>query len=62
MPTYNYECTSKKCKNEWEEEQKITDEPLIKCPKCKKKTAKRLISCGSTFILAGGGWAREGYK
>jgi len=57
--TYEYECTA--CGHEWEAQQKITSKPLKRCPKCKKKTAKRLISC-SNFILKGGGWAKEGYS
>jgi putative FmdB family regulatory protein len=59
MPVYEYEC--KACKNKWEQEQSIKD-PIIKaCPKCKKKEAKRLISA-TNFVLAGGGWAKEGYS
>ena len=56
---YEYLCEN--CKHEWEETQKITDKAKKMCPKCKKKTAKRLISC-SNFILKGGGWAKEGYS
>lgn len=60
MPTYEYTCTN--CKHNWEMEAKITDKPQTKCPKCKKKTAKRLVSGGLGFELKGGGWAKEGYK
>jgi len=59
MITYEYKCSS--CKHEWEVEQRIIDKKITKCPKCKKKTAQRLISCGN-FILKGGGWAKEGYS
>jgi len=59
MPTYEYICEA--CKNEWEAEQSITDSPISKCPKCKKKKAKRLIS-GTSFQLKGGGWGSEGYS
>ena len=62
MPDYEYECTNKKCKHEWEVNQKITEDALTTCPKCKKKTAKRLISGGVGFILEGGGWADTGYS
>jgi len=58
--TYEYECES--CKHTWECEQKITEEPIKKCPKCKKKKAKRLISNGNGFQLKGGGWAKSGYS
>ena len=60
MPTYNYIC--EECKHEWEEDRSIKDPPTKTCPKCKKETAKRLISGGTSFILSGSGWAREGYK
>lgn len=59
MPTYEYLCKS--CGNEWEEERKIKDPPQDTCPKCKKKTAKRLISRGTGFMLKGSGWFRDGY-
>lgn len=62
MITYNYACTNTKCKNEWEAEQTISEEPLKKCPKCKKETAKRLISGGTGFILQGNGWAADSYS
>lgn len=57
---YEYEC--KDCGHLWEKEQKITAEPIKICPKCKKETAKRLVSGGIGFQLKGGGWAKEGYK
>lgn len=59
MPTYEYTCTN--CKHEWEVEQKITEQPIKKCPKCHNE-AKRLISGGIGFQLIGSGWAKEGYK
>jgi len=54
---YEYLCRS--CSHRWEEEQRITDEPVKKCPECWKDTAMRLIS-QSTFILNGEGWFRSG--
>jgi len=57
--TYEYQCTA--CKHEWEEDQKITEQHIGICPKCKSQTAKRLIS-KSTFILNGNGWAKDGYS
>jgi putative FmdB family regulatory protein len=59
MATYEYECTA--CKHLWEQEQSIKDEPIKKCPACKKQKAKRMIS-KTNFQLVGGGWASEGYK
>lgn len=52
MPTYEYECTT--CGNQFEREQKITEEPLKDCPKC-GNSVKRVIS-GSSFVLKGSGW------
>lgn len=60
MPTYEYICTA--CKHEWEASQSIKDEPLKKCPKCKKYKAKRQISLGGGFILKGGGWYADLYS
>ena len=57
MPTYEYRC--KKCQHEFEESQKISDPPLKKCPKCKGGVV-RLVS-GSTFMLKGSGWYKDGY-
>ncbi|MCH7495615.1 MAG: zinc ribbon domain-containing protein, partial [Candidatus Marinimicrobia bacterium] len=41
MPTYDYKCDS--CGKEFEHFQHITEDPLKKCPRCGKNTAKRLI-------------------
>jgi putative FmdB family regulatory protein len=64
MARYDYFCTE--CNEEFEVEQKITDEPLNECPKCKENNKpptppKRLIS-RSNFILTGGGWAADKYS
>ncbi len=57
--TYEYACAA--CGHEWEAEQKISEAPLKKCPKCGKPQAKRQISRGAGFILKGGGWYADGY-
>jgi putative FmdB family regulatory protein len=59
MPTYDYICTA--CHNAWELEQRIVEDPIKKCPKCGKNTARRQISSGAGFILKGGGWYADGY-
>jgi putative FmdB family regulatory protein len=59
MPTYDYICTA--CHNAWELEQRIVEDPVKKCPKCGKNTARRQISSGAGFILKGGGWYADGY-
>jgi len=58
MPTYDYQC--QKCGFEFEREQRITEDPIKTCPKCKSRQAKRLLSA-SGFILKGGGWYADGY-
>ena len=58
MPTYDYQC--QKCGFEFEREQRITEDPIKTCPKCKSRKAKRLLSA-SNFILKGGGWYADGY-
>lgn len=58
MPTYDYQC--QKCGFEFEREQRITEDPIKACPKCKSRQAKRLLSAPN-FILKGGGWYADGY-
>jgi putative FmdB family regulatory protein len=59
MPFYEYECSA--CKFYVEALQKVSDEPLRKCPSCKKQTLKRLISA-PVFRLKGGGWYETDFK
>jgi len=47
MPSYEHVCLNEDCNYEWEDEYSIKDDPPKICPKCKKETAKRLISGGS---------------
>jgi len=58
MPTYDYGCDA--CGNQWELEQRISADPVKKCPKCGKNKARRMIS-GGNFILKGGGWYADLY-
>lgn len=63
MPTYTYYC---EVHREFETEHSIK-EKLEECPKCQEEGLQpqkvvRLISSGTSFILAGGGWAKEGYS
>ncbi len=57
--TYEYQCSA--CGHEWEAEQSIKDAPLDTCVSCGQKTAKRLVSGGTGFLLKGGGWYADGY-
>jgi putative FmdB family regulatory protein len=59
MPHYDYECSN--CKNVFEVFQKMTDEPVFECPKCKSK-AKRLIGAGCGLIFKGKGFYITDYK
>lgn len=60
MPTYEYEC--EKCGYRFEEFQKMTDEPLKNCPKCKENGLKRLIGVGGGIIFKGPGFYTTEYR
>ena len=53
MPTYEYKCT--KCSHQFEAVQKMTDNPLARCPECRCKI-KRLIGAGAGVIFKGSGF------
>lgn len=59
MPFYEYECSS--CKFYVEVLQKISEEPLRKCPSCKKQALKKLVSA-PVFRLKGAGWYETDFK
>lgn len=59
MPTYEYKCT--KCNNLFEVFQKMSDDPVTECPKC-KGPVKRLIGSGSGPIFKGTGFYHTDYK
>ena len=40
----------------------MSAKPLKKCPECKKRKLKRLITGGAGFILKGDGWAGKDIK
>ena len=56
MPIYEYQCP--KC-GVFEVTQRITENPLRKCPTCKGKV-ERIISATS-FVLKGSGWYATDY-
>lgn len=65
MPTYDYRCAT--CGHEFEAFQPITEDPISRCPKCKKAHVKRLIGTGAGLLFKGGGFyltdnRSEGYK
>lgn len=51
MPTYVYEC--KDCEHQFETFQKMTDEPLTDCPKCKGRVRRLLFPPGIVFKGSG---------
>ncbi len=60
MPTYEYECP--KCSYAFELVQSMRDEPLKKCPKCKKPGVKRLVGGGAGLIFKGSGFYITDYR
>ena len=59
MPTYDYECSV--CGHRFEAFQKMTDEPLKKCPSC-EGGVRRLIGAGCGLIFKGSGFYITDYK
>ena len=59
MPFYEYECPH--CGYDEEVLQKITDNPLTRCPSCGKKGLKKLMSA-PVFRLKGSGWYETDFK
>jgi putative FmdB family regulatory protein len=60
MPTYDYECDA--CEHAWELFQKITDDPVKKCPECGKKKARRLFGTGAAIMFKGSGFYETDYR
>lgn len=60
MPTYEYACP--KCGHNFELVQSMRDEPIKKCPKCKKTGVKRLVGGGAGLIFKGTGFYITDYK
>ena len=60
MPTYDYECDA--CGHKFEQFQSIKDEPLTKCPECKKKKLRRLFGTGAAIVFKGSGFYQTDYR
>lgn len=60
MPVYEYECPA--CKHVTEEIRPMPerDQKPPVCPKCGQETSRK-VSVAS-FVLNGGGWAKDGYS
>lgn len=59
MPLYDYKCDH--CGVEFEVFHSIKETPDVCCPECSNYRCRRLISCGTSFVLNGGGWAKDLY-
>lgn len=61
MPTYEYIC--EKCGHQFEEFQRMTDNPLTLCPqKSCGGSIRRMISSGAGFLLKGSGFYETDYR
>src|SRR5215218_4362810 len=60
MPTYEYHCDG--CEHDFEEFQYFSEDPLTKCPSCKKKKLRRLFGTGASIIFKGSGFYETDYR
>ncbi|MEM7782225.1 MAG: zinc ribbon domain-containing protein [Planctomycetota bacterium] len=60
MPTYDYICDA--CGHHWELFQKISDDPVKKCPECGKKKAVRQFGTGAAIMFKGSGFYETDYR
>jgi putative FmdB family regulatory protein len=59
MPIYEYQCQA--CEKTIEALQKISDAPLLKCPKCGADGLRKKVSAPA-FRLKGSGWYETDFK
>ena len=60
MPTYDYICDA--CEHAWELFQRITEDPVKKCPDCGKKKAVRQFGTGAAIMFKGSGFYETDYR
>ena len=60
MPTYEYKCEN--CGHNFDEFQSMSEAPLEKCPKCKKKKLRRLFGTGAAILFKGSGFYETDYR
>jgi putative FmdB family regulatory protein len=60
MPTYDYECGN--CGEKTEIFQKITDDPIKKCPFCGKQKLVRQFGTGAAIVFKGSGFYQTDYR
>lgn len=60
MPTYDYECDA--CGHEMELFQRISEDPVKKCPECRKNKLRRLFGTGAAIVFKGSGFYETDYR
>lgn len=60
MPTYEYRCSA--CGHTFERFQKMSDDPVRRCPECGEDAAERLISPGGGVVFKGSGFYATDYR
>ncbi len=60
MPTYEYVCEA--CGHEFERFQKISADPVRKCPECSRRKVRRRISAGGGLVFKGPGFYATDYR
>src|SRR4029434_3030182 len=58
VPIYEYQCPD--CGYQFEQLQKISDEPIRVCPNCEQTHVGKLVS-QTSCVLKGGGWYKDHY-
>jgi putative FmdB family regulatory protein len=57
MPVYTYRCTN--CGIQFDQQQSFSDEPLIRCPECGKKTLKKVYQPVGIVFKGSGFYATD---
>ncbi|HPM85451.1 MAG TPA: zinc ribbon domain-containing protein [Candidatus Anammoximicrobium sp.] len=60
MPTYDYECDS--CAHAFELFQSISEPVKRKCPRCGRKSLRRLFGTGAAILFKGSGFYQTDYR
>ncbi len=60
VPTYEYVCEA--CGHEFERFQKISADPVRKCPECGRRKVRRRISAGGGLVFKGPGFYATDYR
>ena len=60
MPTYDYLCEG--CGHKFELFQPMKDDPIKKCPECKKQKLRRLFGTGAALMFKGSGFYTTDYR